>query len=150
MRRSGERGDGDVDVSPEVVPGWPLGLTVSPLKVTGWFWSGRVWVTPLPGVDLPVSVLVTPDLVWLALAESVPEAPPRLLMPAVSFIPPDEMPVSDRVAPLSFMLPDVIPVSERMVPVSAGTAPVSAPVFDLLSWRFGPPHPSSSKCRQGR
>ena len=45
-------------------------LTVSPLDVTGWFWSGRVRVTPGPSVDLPVFVLVTPDLVWLPFAES--------------------------------------------------------------------------------
>ena len=42
---------------------------VAPWKVTGWFWSGWVWVTPLPWGDLPFSVLVTPDLVCLALAE---------------------------------------------------------------------------------
>ena len=38
----------------------PLVLTVSPLEVTGSFWSGRVLVTLGPSVDLPVS-LVTPD-----------------------------------------------------------------------------------------
>ena len=43
-------------------------LRVSPFAVTGGPWSGLVLVTPLPRVDCPVLVSVTPDLVWFALA----------------------------------------------------------------------------------
>ena len=39
------------------------GLTVSPLEVTGWPWSGRVFVTPGPSVDFPVLEFVVPDSV---------------------------------------------------------------------------------------
>src|SRR5512144_2432780 len=62
-------------------------LVVSPCDVPGWPWSGRVLVASLPRVDSPVLVSGTPDLDWLALAESeMPAAVVSRAAPTVSSV----------------------------------------------------------------
>jgi hypothetical protein len=64
-------------------------------------------VTPFPRVDLPVFVLVTPDLVWFPLAESEAAPVPAILLFLLWPVMPDELPLLWPADPLELM-PDPV------------------------------------------